>query len=49
MRQQLTVDPHTPGNFRAYVVRNLDPWYQAFKVQPGQKFYLAPEQRVKVW
>ncbi|HEX8388902.1 MAG TPA: M13-type metalloendopeptidase [Sphingomonas sp.] len=49
IRQQLTTDPHTPGNFRAYVVRNLDPWYAAFKVKPGQKFYLTPEQRVKVW
>lgn len=49
VRQQLTVDPHTPGNYRAYVVRNLDPWYAAFKVQPGQKYYLAPDQRIKVW
>jgi predicted metalloendopeptidase len=30
-------------------VRNLDAWYDAFKVQPGQTLYLAPEQRVKVW
>ena len=49
IRQQLTVDPHTPGQYRAYVVRNLDPWYAAFKVQPGQKYYLAPDQRIKVW
>ncbi|WP_294172787.1 M13-type metalloendopeptidase [uncultured Sphingomonas sp.] len=49
MRQQLVTGPHSPGNFRPYVARNLDPWYQAFAVQPGQKLYLAPEQRVRVW
>lgn len=49
VRQQLTTDPHTPGNWRAYVVRNLDPWYDAFKAQPGQKYYLAPADRIKVW
>jgi predicted metalloendopeptidase len=30
-------------------VRNQDPWYTAFDVKPGDKLYLAPEQRVKVW
>jgi putative endopeptidase len=49
VRQQLTTDPHTPGNWRAYVVRNLDPWYDAFAVKPGQKYYLAPADRIKVW
>ena len=49
VRQQLTTDPHTPGNWRAYVVRNLDPWYAAFDVKPGQKYYLSPEERIKVW
>jgi putative endopeptidase len=49
MRQQLVTGPHSPGNFRPYVSRNLDPWYEAFGVQPGQKMYLAPEQRVRVW
>ena len=49
VRQQLTTDPHTPGNWRAYVVRNLDPWYKAFAVKPGQKYYLAPTDRIKVW
>lgn len=47
--QRLTTDPHTPGNFRPYVVRNLDAWYAAFGAKPGQKFYLAPADRVKVW
>ncbi|WP_337958559.1 M13 family metallopeptidase [Sphingomonas naphthae] len=47
--RQVTTDPHTPGMFRPYVVRNLDSWYKAFDVQPGTKFYLTPEQRIKVW
>ena len=47
--QRLTSDPHTPGNYRAYVVRNLDAWYNAFGVKPGEKYYLAPAERVKVW
>jgi len=49
LQVQLTTDPHTPGNFRPYVVRNLDAWYAAFGVKPGQTFYLSPEQRIKVW
>ncbi len=34
---------------RAAQVRNLDPWYAAFIVKPGQKMYLPPAQRVRVW
>ena len=47
--QQLTTDPHSPGNFRPYVVRNLDAWYAAFDVKPGEKYYLGPAERLKVW
>ena len=49
MRQQLVTGPHSPGNYRPYVSRNLDPWYKAFDVQPGQAMYLKPEQRVRIW
>jgi putative endopeptidase len=49
LNQLLTVDPHSPGHFRPYVVRNLDVWYKSFDVQPGTKFYLAPADRLKVW
>jgi putative endopeptidase len=49
MRQQLVTGPHSPGNFRPYVSRNLDPWYQAFDVKPGQPMYLPPEKRVRIW
>jgi putative endopeptidase len=49
LRQQIITDGHSPGMYRALIVRNLDPWYAAFKVEPGQKQYLPPDQRVKVW
>src|SRR5687767_10778205 len=49
LRQRVLTDGHSPGQFRALTVRNLDPWYAAFAVKPGQKLYLAPEKRVKVW
>jgi len=49
-RQQVVVDPHSPGKFRVNgVVRNIDAWYTAFNVQPGDKLYVAPEDRAKVW
>ena len=47
--QGVTTDPHTPGHLRPNVVRNLDAWYPAFDVKPGQKLYLAPADRIKVW
>jgi putative endopeptidase len=47
--QYIATDPHTPGHFRPYVVRNFDAWYDAFDVKPGGKYYLAPDKRVKVW
>jgi len=49
LRQRLITDPHSPSEQRAWVVRNLDPWYSAFQVQSGQKLYLVPEQRVRMW
>jgi putative endopeptidase len=49
LRQQLLVDPHSPCPVRTDVVRNMDPWYSAFDVQPGQKLYLAPDDRVRIW
>jgi putative endopeptidase len=47
--QRLTSDPHSPGEYRAQTVRNLDEWYAAFDVKPGDALYLAPEDRVKLW
>jgi len=49
LRQQILTDGHAPASFRPYTVRNLDAWYPAFDVKPGQKLYLAPADRVKVW
>ena len=49
LRQRLLTDPHSPSEQRAAVVRNLDPWYAAFGVQAGQKLYLTPAQRVRIW
>ncbi|TFW25990.1 M13 family peptidase [Massilia arenosa] len=49
LRRAVLTDGHAPAQWRTYTVRNLDPWYNAFNVQPGQKLYLAPEQRVRVW
>jgi putative endopeptidase len=49
LRQQLLTDPHSPCPVRTDVIRNMDPWYQAFGVKPGQKLYLAPADRVRIW
>jgi putative endopeptidase len=49
LRQRIATDGHAPGNFRALTVRNVDAWYPAFNVKPGQKLYLAPDKRVKIW
>ncbi|MGE3303657.1 MAG: M13 family metallopeptidase [Hyphomonadaceae bacterium] len=50
LRNQILSDPHSPAEFRVNgVVRNIDAWYAAFGVQPGDKLYLAPEERVKIW
>ncbi len=46
---RLTTDPHSPGHFRPYVVRNIDAWYTAFGVKPEEKFYLSPEKRARIW
>jgi len=49
LRNSLLTNVHAPAQFRSETVRNLDAWYPAFDVKPGQQRYLAPEQRVKVW
>ncbi len=49
LRQQVLTDTHSPGPWRSCTVRNLDPWYQAFNVKPGEKLYLSPADRVKIW
>ncbi len=49
LRQQIVTDGHAPAPERAQTVRNLDPWYEAYDVKPGEKLYLAPEDRVRIW
>jgi putative endopeptidase len=49
LRQQVLTDPHSPGEYRASTVRNIDGWYPAFEVKPGERLYLAPAERVKLW
>ena len=50
MRRQVVSDPHSPRMFRVNgPVRNIDAWYELFAVKPGEKLYVAPEQRVRIW
>ncbi|MGB8887211.1 MAG: M13 family metallopeptidase [Candidatus Korobacteraceae bacterium] len=49
LRQQVLVDPHAPAQYRADTVRNVDAWYGAFDVKPGETLYLTPEERVRIW
>jgi predicted metalloendopeptidase len=49
LRRRIVTDGHAPAEFRADTVRNLDAWYEAFGVKPGQRLYLAPADRVRVW
>jgi len=49
LRQQVLTDGHAPAEYRADGARNVDAWYPAFNVQPGEKLYLAPADRVQIW
>jgi predicted metalloendopeptidase len=49
IRQVVVTDGHALPEFRAQTVRNMDAWYPAFDVKPGEKLYLAPADRVRIW
>ena len=50
LRAQMASDPHSPRKFRVIgATRNVDSWYQSFDVTAGQKYFLKPEDRVRVW
>ena len=49
LRARIATDVHAPGPWRTLTVRNIDAWYPAFNVQPGEKLYLAPGKRITVW
>lgn len=50
LRQALLTDPHSPGEFRVNgILRNFDPWYEAFNVESGDALFLPEEQRISIW
>jgi endothelin-converting enzyme/putative endopeptidase len=49
LRQQVMTDPHAPSEYRTATVRNIDAWYPAFQVKEGEKLYLSPAERVRIW
>ncbi|MFN3943414.1 MAG: M13 family metallopeptidase [Allosphingosinicella sp.] len=50
LRQQIVNGPHSPGQIRAFApLRNIDAWYEAFNVQPGDPLYIPAEERVRIW
>ena len=50
LRQQIVNGPHSPGFVRAYApLRNVDAWYEAFDVREGDRLYVSPQQRVRIW
>jgi len=48
-QQYLTIDPHSPPEFRANIVRNLDEFHATFGTRPGDGLWLDPEARVRIW
>jgi putative endopeptidase len=49
LRRQITTDTHPPGEYRSDTVRNVEAWYKAYGIAPGDKLYLKPEDRVGIW
>jgi len=50
IKTQVASDPHSPRRYRIIgPLRNLDAWYNAFKIDPKSKFYIPPEKRVRLW
>ncbi len=50
LRSQIKTDPHSPGQYRAYVpLQNVDAFYEAFDIKEGDSMYVAPSNRVRIW
>lgn len=50
IKSQVKTDPHSPGMYRAYVpIQNVDAFYEAFGIKSGDKMYVSPDKRVKIW
>ncbi|HUS03682.1 MAG TPA: M13 family metallopeptidase [Chitinophagaceae bacterium] len=48
--QLVLIDPHSPGLYRVNgTLPNIDAWYDAFNVKPGDRLYKSPDQRIKIW
>jgi putative endopeptidase len=48
-QQFLTIDPHSPSEFRANIVRNLDEFHEVFGTAEGDGLWLDPADRVRIW
>ena len=49
LRSQIVTNEHAPSRERAQTVRNIDAWYDAYGVKPGEKLYLESNERVRIW
>jgi putative endopeptidase len=49
LQRQIKTDSHAPGEYRSDTVRNVDAWYKAYGIAPGDKLYLKPEDRARIW
>ena len=49
LRRQITTDHHSPGEYRSDTVRNVEAWYKAYGIAPGDRLYLKPEDRARIW
>jgi putative endopeptidase len=49
LANRLVTDPHSPSQYRASVVRNIDAWYKAFPVKEGETLFLKSDDRVRIW
>lgn len=50
LKDQIASNPHSPASARASTaIRNIDAWYAAFGVKPGDKLYIPPEKRARIW
>ena len=49
LRTEIITNEHAPSPYRVQTVRNLDAWYKAFDVKPGDSLYLVPAKRVHIW
>ena len=50
LRKRLLTDPHSPSQYRCNgILSNMDKFYEAFAIQPGDPMFIEPEKRVRIW